>query len=217
MRPGLPRAAEIALSFAGLAIASPLILAAGAGVVLTSGFPVFFRQKRVGRGGRPFTLIKLRSMRRSGAGPRVTARGDGRVTPFGRFLRRSKLDELPELWNVLRGEMSFVGPRPEVAEYVDASNPLWARVLLARPGLTDPMTLQLRDEEVLMASVEGDREAYYRDVLQPLKLRGYCDYLDRRSWRSDLQVILETVLAVLLQRRSAALEAVESPKPRSGP
>jgi lipopolysaccharide/colanic/teichoic acid biosynthesis glycosyltransferase len=192
---------EVAVAVVGLAAAAPLILVAGAGVVVTSGLPVFFRQKRVGRGGRPFTLIKLRSMRSSRGGPQVTARGDSRVTPFGRFLRRSKLDELPELWNVLRGEMSFVGPRPEVPEFVDSGNPLWARVLRARPGLTDPMTVSLRDEESLMAGVEGDREAFYRKVLQPLKLQGYCEYLDRRSWRTDLGVLWQTGLAIVLQIR----------------
>jgi lipopolysaccharide/colanic/teichoic acid biosynthesis glycosyltransferase len=201
MRSGLPRVVEVALAAIGLAAAAPLILVAGGVVVVTSGLPVFFRQKRVGRGGRLFTLIKLRSMRSSRGGPQVTARGDSRVTPFGRLLRRSKLDELPELWNVLRGEMSFVGPRPEVPEYVDPVNPLWAKVLRARPGLTDPMTVSLRNEESLMAGVEGDKEAFYRRVLQPLKLQGYCEYLDRRSWKTDLGVLWQTGLAIVLQTR----------------
>jgi len=204
LRPGLPRAFEVLLSLLGLAVAAPAILLAGAGIVLTSGFPVFFRQKRVGRGGRPFTLIKLRSMRVSRGGPQVTAQGDSRVTPFGRFLRRSKLDELPELWNVFKGDMSFVGPRPEVPELVDPANPLWQEILLARPGLTDPMTVRLRDEEALMAGVEGDREAFYRDTLQPLKLQGYCEYLRRRTFRSDMRVLWETVLAVLWPSRSGS-------------
>ncbi len=107
----------------------------------------------------------------------MTAGGDSRVTAIGRFLRRTKLDELPELWNVVRGEMSFVGPRPEVERFVRLEDPLWREVLEARPGLTDPTTLRLRDEESLLASVEGDREAYYRETLQPLKLRGYVEYL----------------------------------------
>ena len=192
LRPGLPRALEILLALSGLAVAAPAIVLAAAGIVLTSGFPAFFRQKRVGRGGRPFTMVKLRSMRPSRGGPKVTAGGDSRVTPFGRFLRRSKLDELPELWNVLKGEMSFVGPRPEVPELVDPANPLWKEVLLARPGLTDPVTVRLRDEETLMAGVEGDREAFYRETLQPFKLQGYCEYLRRRSWKTDLGVLART-------------------------
>ncbi len=128
---------------------------AAVAIVATSGWPVFFRQTRVGRDGKPFTLVKLRSMRASTEGPQVTARRDPRVTAVGTLLRRTKLDELPELWNVLRGDMSFVGPRPEVPGYVDLANPVWARVLKARPGLTDPVTVRLRDEEALMDGVEG--------------------------------------------------------------
>jgi lipopolysaccharide/colanic/teichoic acid biosynthesis glycosyltransferase len=191
------------LAAAGLAVASPLIAAGALAVLATSGRPAFFRQIRVGRGGKPFRLVKLRSMRNTEAGPRVTARGDDRVTPVGRLLRRSKLDELPELWNVLRGEMSFVGPRPEVPEYVDLDDTRWAEVLQARPGLTDPVTLALRDEEGLMESVEGDRELYYRETLQPRKLEGYRRYLERRTWRSDLGVIWNTI-AALLPGRSAS-------------
>lgn len=205
------------LSLLGLAVAAPAIFLAGAGIALTAGLPVFFRQRRVGRGGRPFTLIKLRSMRVSRGGPQVTARGDSRVTPFGRFLRRSKLDELPQLWNVFKGDMSFVGPRPEVPELVDPSNPLWRRVLLARPGLTDPVTVRLRDEELLMAGVEGDREAFYRETLQPFKLEGYCEYLQRRSWRTDLGVLFETVLAILWPSRSGSQGGSALPRKPPGP
>ncbi len=217
VRPGLPRALEVVLALMGLAVAAPAIVLAAAGTALTSGFPVFFRQKRMGRGGRPFTLIKLRSMRASRGGPQVTARGDSRVTPFGRFLRRSKLDELPELWNVFKGDMSFVGPRPEVPELVDPANPLWREILLARPGLTDPVTVRLRDEEALMAGVEGDREAFYRETLQPFKLQGYCAYLRRRTWRSDMGVLWETVLAVLWPSRSGSPGASALPRRPPGP
>jgi lipopolysaccharide/colanic/teichoic acid biosynthesis glycosyltransferase len=208
---GLPRPLEAALAFAGLAVASPVIAACAAAVVLTSGRPAFFRQIRVGRGGRPFRLVKLRSMRGAPAGPRVTARGDDRVTPVGRVLRRTKLDELPELWNVLRGEMSFVGPRPEVPEYVDLADPRWAEVLQARPGLTDPVTLALRDEEDLMESVAGDRERYYRETLQPRKLAGYRSYLERRTWRTDVGVIWNTVMALLPGRSTERRTSDQGP------
>ena len=196
-RSGLPRAVEAPLAVVGLLAASPVIALSAAAVVASSGFPAFFRQSRVGRGGKPFTLVKLRTMRPSRGGPEVTARGDDRITAVGRFLRTTKLDELPELWNVVRGEMSFVGPRPEVPRYVDLEDPLWQEVLRARPGLTDPTTLHLRDEESLMAGVEGDRDRYYREALQPAKLRGYVDYLRRRTWRSDLDVIWRTIAAIL--------------------
>jgi lipopolysaccharide/colanic/teichoic acid biosynthesis glycosyltransferase len=195
---------EAALAAGGLVVAAPVLAAAAAAIAATSGLPVLFRQIRVGRHGRPFTLIKLRTMRESGAGPKVTAGNDPRITPVGRFLRRTKLDELPELWNVLRGDMSFVGPRPEVADYVHPESALWREVLSVRPGLTDPVTLQLRHEESLLESVEGDREKYYRETLQPRKLEGYVIYLRRRSWRSDLGVLVATAGAILRPRRTDA-------------
>ena len=194
--PGLPRSVDLIASLAGLLAASPVIALTAAAVAVTSGFPVFFRQTRVGRGGKPFTLYKLRTMRVSPGGPEVTARGDGRITSVGRVLRRTKLDELPQLWNVLRGDMALVGPRPEVARYVQDTDPVWRQVLRAKPGLTDPVTLRLRDEEALLAQVEGDREHYYRQTLQPYKLKGYSDYLRERTWRSDLGVIWRTFRAI---------------------
>ncbi|HWC64857.1 MAG TPA: sugar transferase [Thermoanaerobaculia bacterium] len=196
VRPGLPRAVDIAAALAGLAVATPVVALAAAAIVLTTGDPPFFRQRRIGRYGRPFTLVKLRTMRRSTSGAAVTSRGDARVTRVGAVLRRTKVDELPQLWNVLRGEMAFVGPRPEVPRYVDPSHPLWVRVLAARPGLTDPVTLRLRNEEELLEGAPGDREAFYRAHLQPWKLRGYAAYLERRNWRTDARVLLETALAV---------------------
>lgn len=197
VRPGLPRVVDAVLAALGLVLSSPVLLAASVSVAMTSGLPVFFRQRRIGRGGRPFTLVKLRTMRASRGGPNVTAGDDDRVTPVGRFLRRSKLDELPELWNVMKGDMALVGPRPEVPEFVDPADPMWKTILLARPGLTDPVTVSLRDEELLMARIAGDRERYYRETLQPQKLRGYVSYLSSRSWWRDLEVIGVTTLAIL--------------------
>jgi len=199
-RRGLARPLEVALAASGLVLSAPLLAAAAVAVAATSGLPVLFRQVRVGRYALPFTLIKLRTMRSSGGGPKVTAGNDPRITAVGRFLRRTKLDELPELWNVLRGDMSFVGPRPEVADYVHPESPLWREVLSVRPGLTDPVTLRLRHEEALLESVEGDREKYYRETLQPRKLEGYVAYLRRRSWRTDLGVLLATAGAILRLR-----------------
>jgi lipopolysaccharide/colanic/teichoic acid biosynthesis glycosyltransferase len=200
---GIPRPLEALLAAGGLIVSLP-ILAVGAVLVrATSRGPAIFRQQRVGRGGRPFTLYKLRTMRVSAEGPQVTARGDDRITPVGRFLRRSKLDELPQLWNVVRGDMSLVGPRPEVARYVNIQDPAWQRVLRVRPGITDPVTLQLRDEETLLARVEGDRELFYREELQPEKLRQYATYLENRSTWTDVEVLYKTVLAVLFSGRYA--------------
>ena len=202
---GLPRAAEAVLALAGLAVAAPLLLLAGAAVAVTSPGPVLFRQQRVGRDGRPFTLLKLRTMRAAPAAVPLTVAGDARVTPVGRWLRRFKLDELPQLWNVARGDMSLVGPRPEVPRYVDLADPLWREVLAARPGLTDPVTLRLRDEEALLVDIAdvADMEVYYRERLLPWKLRGYRDYLCRRTWVSDLGVLGATALSVLRLYRPA--------------
>jgi len=198
--PGIPRAVEAVVAGVGLVVVSPVIALAGVVVRWTSTGPAFFRQERIGRAGRPFTLYKLRTMRISKDGPQITARGDSRVTPIGRFLRRSKLDELPQLWNVVRGDMALVGPRPEVRRYVAAEDPIWQRVLSVRPGITDPVTLELRDEESLLAAAPGDPERFYREELLPAKLRQYAAYLDRRSVWSDVAVLWKTVVAVLIPR-----------------
>ena len=131
---GLPRLVEAVVAGVALIVLSPLLAAVALAVTLGSRGGFLFRQVRVGRGGVPFTIFKVRTMRVEEEGPRVTAGGDPRVTPLGRWLRRTKLDELPELWNVMRGDMSFVGLRPEVPEYVDLGDPLWRRVLAQRPG-----------------------------------------------------------------------------------
>jgi lipopolysaccharide/colanic/teichoic acid biosynthesis glycosyltransferase len=192
--PGLPRSLEVVLSAAGLVVALPFLAVAAAAIRLTSSGTALFRQERIGRFGRPFLLLKLRTMR-AAEGPQVTATGDFRVTPVGRFLRRTKLDELPQLWNVLKGEMALVGPRPEVRTFVDLSNPAWRRVLEMRPGITDPVSLRLRFEEELLAAVPGDCAEFYRRVMVPFKVSKYLEYqLIRTPWR-DLEVLLQTLLS----------------------
>jgi lipopolysaccharide/colanic/teichoic acid biosynthesis glycosyltransferase len=199
---GIPRPIEAAMAVAGLIVSGPVIALAAIAVALTSPGPVIFRQKRVGLKGRHFVLYKIRTMRVAAGGPQVTAGGDSRVTKVGKLLRKTKLDELPELWNILKGDMSLIGPRPEVPRYVDLGNPEWLMVLQARPGLADPMTLRLRNEEELLAHVKGDRERFYLEMLQPFKLRGYINYLESRSWLSDLKVLWQTVVAVALPHRA---------------
>lgn len=193
---GLPPWFERSVSCVTLVALSPLMLLCALAVRLSSPGPVLFRQERVGEGGRPFQLVKFRSMRTGSEGAQVTARGDTRVTRVGEFLRKTKLDELPELWNVVRGDLSLVGPRPEVPKYVDLESPRWRAVLSVRPGITDPMTIMLRHEEEILAAVEGDPETYYREILLPEKLRGYIEYLRRRSAWSDLGVLFSTVFAI---------------------
>lgn len=189
---GLPRAVELPLALLGLVVSLPVLAVVAIAVRCSSRGPVLFRQERVGLLGQGFTLFKFRSMQVDSAGPCVTSKGDARVTLVGRVLRKFKLDELPELWNVVRGEMSLVGPRPEASEYVDTQDPLWQRVLEARPGLTDPVTVKLRNEEELLGCAGEGYESFYLTVLQPYKLAGYIEYLDKRTWRSDLRVLLDT-------------------------
>jgi lipopolysaccharide/colanic/teichoic acid biosynthesis glycosyltransferase len=209
---GLPRQVEAVIALAGLVMVAPLIALAVIAIAVTSRGPVIFRQKRMGRKGRPFTMYKLRTMRVANSGPQVTAGDDVRVTPVGKFLRKTKMDELPELWNVLKGDMSLIGPRPEVPRYVDLADPMWRLVLEARPGITDPMTLRLRNEEALLVEVEGDRERFYLKTLLPFKLGGYLNYLQARSWWSDLKVLWHTIIAVAFPNKTPlpTLEEIQS-------
>ena len=181
---------------AGLALfvlAVPLAVLAFA-VRLGSRGPALFTQVRVGRRGRTFRILKLRTMIHDAAsfGPPVTAAGDARVTPLGRILRRYKLDELPQLWNVFVGDMSFVGPRPEVPRFVAMYSPADRIVLDVRPGITDPASLRLRDEEDLLGRF-ADRERAYLEVLLPLKLELQRDYLAHQSFVGDVALILRTL------------------------
>jgi len=196
---GLPRTAEICLALAGLVFLIPLFAMLAVGIKTSSHGPVLFRQKRIGRRGNEFVLYKFRSMRSDADGLKLTARDDARLTRAGKWLRRYKLDELPQLWNVLRGEMSFVGPRPEVPEYVDLKDPLWQEILAVRPGITDPVALRLRNEEQLLASVE-DKEAFYAEILQPFKLRGWAEYARQKAWKTDLSILLRTFKVILLPK-----------------
>lgn len=166
-------------------------------VKASSPGPVLFRQQRVGRGGTPFELWKFRSMRTdSGTGPQVTADRDPRITSIGRLLRKTKLDELPELFNVLKGDLSLVGPRPEVARYV-ALYPEAEREFLQRyrPGITDPATVRFRNEEEILARASDPERAYREEVL-PEKLRMYRAYLEGASFMSDFKVLAQTLWVI---------------------
>ncbi len=192
----------------GLVLALPALALSAILIKIDSRGPVLFQQKRVGRYGREFTLLKLRTMTVTDSGPKVTATNDARITSVGKILRKTKVDELPGLWNVMRGEMSFVGPRPEVPELVDLNDPLWKEILTALPGITDPVTLRLRNEENLLASV-SDKDRFYREILQPFKLRGYVAFVRGKSWRSDIRIILETLRAIVFPNTAATPTAAE--------
>jgi len=193
------RAVDIVLSALALLCLAPALLLICLVVRLTSPGPALFRQVRVGRYGRPFGLLKYRTMEHGAVGPAVTERNDDRVTPVGRFLRRWKLDELPQLVNVLRGEMSLVGPRPEVPEYVAHYTDAQREALSVRPGLTGAATLAYRNEEALLAGRE-DVVAYYLAEVMPAKLAIELRYLRRRSIRTDLGLLVRTAWLVLSGR-----------------
>ena len=201
MRHILIRLLDIILSAAALLVLSPFFLLFVLLIKLTSPGPVFFRQHRVGWKRREFSLIKFRSMRMraENEGPAVTAGGDSRITKVGKFLRRTKLDELPELWNVLRGDMSLAGPRPEVPRYVKHYLPQWERVFSIRPGITDWSTLQFRDEESVLKHAE-DTELAYVEVVVPIKMKLALEYVDNFSLWQYIKVLFLTVWGITLGR-----------------
>jgi len=189
---------EVALCFLGLVFLAPLFLVIAMLIKLTSNGPVFFKQRRMGQYGKPFDLIKFRSMVHcpQDNGPQVTATGDRRVTTLGLILRRTKIDELPQLLNVLRGDMALVGPRPEVPRYVECYPDLFNLVLQQRPGITDICTVQLRNEELLLAQ-SSDPERYYIERLLPRKLAASIRENWHRTFLRDLRVLLATVVPFL--------------------
>jgi lipopolysaccharide/colanic/teichoic acid biosynthesis glycosyltransferase len=186
---------DVLLSALALLILSPLMLAVAVAVRVDSPGPAIFRQTRVGRGGRPFGMLKFRSMATAQApgAPLLTVANDVRVTRVGALLRGSKLDELPQLVNVLRGDMSFVGPRPEVPRYV-ALYPSQLRdlILSVRPGITDEASIEFRNESDLLAGAP-DPEARYLEEILPRKLEIYARYAGERSFGGDLRILLRTV------------------------
>ena len=209
---GIPRALEVAIAAAAILVFLPLFVIAAVAIRGTSSGPALFRQRRVGRRGRGFVLLKFRSMKVGSSGAHVTASGDARITPVGRVLRYLKIDELPALWNVLRGDLSLVGPRPEVSTYVDLADPRWQHVLEARPGITDPVAVRLRREEALIGSQSEDPDRFYREILLPFKLAGYLDYLSTRTPWSDCRVLGWTLLAVVWPRaaRPPSIDEIRS-------
>jgi len=197
----LKRAFDLVASAAGLVILAPLFVAVAIAIKLDSPGPVFYRATRTGKDDVHFRLIKFRSMA-AGAdrqGPGITAAGDRRVTRVGRVLRRTKIDELPQLFNVLKGDMSLVGPRPEDPRYVALYTDEQRRVLNVRPGLTSPASLVYRHEEALLTG--DDWERVYVEQVLPDKLALDLRYVETASLGSDLGIIVRTVGALF--RRSA--------------
>jgi lipopolysaccharide/colanic/teichoic acid biosynthesis glycosyltransferase len=196
----MTRLRDIAIASFVLAAVSPLLLVLMFLIRIDSPGRAMYRQERVGLGGTTFRIHKLRTMRIGVSGPSVTRKGDDRVTHIGRWLRASKLDELPQLIDVLQGKMSLVGPRPEVPRYVDLWPAEAKRIILSvRPGITDPVTVRLRGEEQVLAA-SSDPELTYIEELLPLKTDAYVTYVQTRTVLGDFGVVVATLLAVLFPR-----------------
>ena len=195
------RVFDVFVSVLALILFWPLLLAATLLIKLDDRGAIIYRQVRVGRFGREFMIVKFRTMRERSdvAGPSITAAGDPRITRVGRWLRKTKLDELPQLWNVLLGEMSFVGPRPEVPKYVALYTAEQRRVLDLPPGITDEASVEFKDEESLLASA-SDPEKYYVEYCIPRKIALNLAYAEKATVFQDVKVMLRTIRSIWFRR-----------------
>jgi lipopolysaccharide/colanic/teichoic acid biosynthesis glycosyltransferase len=190
------RALDILVATGLLLLAWPFLAVIAGLILLTSGRPVFFHQSRVGEHGRRFVLHKLRTMQVVASGPEVTAQSDARITRLGAFLRRTAIDELPQLWHVLRGQMTLVGPRPESDTLATRYPASCQAILLARPGLTGPAQLHYRERSAVPPAGWSDVEAYYLQVLVPLRVAADQEYLADPTLRRTLRYLFLTALFV---------------------
>ncbi|MBU4273949.1 MAG: sugar transferase [Planctomycetes bacterium] len=209
----LKRLLDVTAAGLGLLLLSPLLAVVALLVKLTSPGPALFRQERVGRGGKPFFILKFRSMVADAPnrGGQITYGADPRITTVGRLIRKTKIDELPQLLNVLRGEMSLVGPRPEVRKYVDMFAEDYEEILRVRPGITDLASVKYRDEAAILGAAADPEQEYVERVL-PEKIRLAREYVRRQSLLLDLGIIFGTLFhiardAVARRRDSAADES----------
>ena len=196
----LKRYFDISASFVGLLFIFPIFLIVSIWIKLDSSGPVFFRQTRVGRYGVLFDIFKFRTMKLdSESAGRLTVGSDSRITSSGRFLRKTKIDELPQLIDVLFGRMSFVGPRPEVPEFIDCY-PLDVKekVLSVRPGITDRASIEMVDENEILAKYQDSRQAYI-DIILPIKQSYYLKYVEDHSLWDDILIILSTFKKIIIR------------------
>ena len=200
----MKRTLDIVVSLIGLICFLPLLLVVAILIKLDSTGPIFFRQERIGRGFRPFQILKFRTMidNAQRTGGLITFGGDPRVTRIGRILRKTKVDELPQLLNVFKGEMSLVGPRPEVPRYVRAFQKEYEEILKVRPGMTDLASLKYRNEEAMLGQSEHPEEEYMKRVL-PDKIKLAQDYVRHSSFLFDLSLIFKTLFKLFDYRMSS--------------
>lgn len=190
---------DIVTSLIGLLLLFPFFLIIAILVRINMKSPVFFSQKRVGQYGRLFELVKFRTMTVDHEGNSISVMGENRITPFGRMLRKHKLDDLPQLWNVLKGDMSFVGPRPDVPGYADTLTGEDRKLLLLKPGITGPATIKYSREEELLA-LQEDPQKFNDEILWPDKVKINLQYLSHRSFWLDLKIIVFTLLGKKLTK-----------------
>ena len=201
---------DIMASALGLILLLPVICVIALAIAIHSGKPVFFRQKRLGRNGCEFHLLKFRTMVTAKNGPGLTCEGDVRVTRIGRWLRKRKLDELPQLFNVLKGEMSLVGPRPDLEEFWSQASLEDRRILELTPGVTGAASLAFCDEERLLAQVPAEQlPSFYLQEVLPQKARLDSEYAAQATFRSDCGILLQTVFLPLLRRQREKREVIE--------
>ena len=194
----LKRPFDFIFSFLGLLIILPFLVIISTWIKLQMPGPIFFTQTRVGKNGKHFKMIKFRTMTVNHGGCSISVGGEARITPLGAKLRKYKLDELPELWNVLKGDMSFVGPRPDVPGYADQLNGEDREILKLKPGITGPASMKYADEETILAN-QDDPVRYNNEVIWPDKVRINREYLKRQNFWLDLKIIFFTVLGRQLE------------------
>jgi lipopolysaccharide/colanic/teichoic acid biosynthesis glycosyltransferase len=198
----LKRVVDVFGSTAALLLSFPISLITAIAIKVGSRGPVLYKQERVGKDGETFLLYKFRSMvTEADSGSKLTTEGDSRVTAMGKVIRPTNIDEIPQLLNVLRGEMSLVGPRPEVPEYVDLDDGRWQEVLSVRPGITSPETITFRNEDEILARFDDPEEGYV-DAVLPRKLSLARSYVRNQSFAYDLKVIGQTIIDVLTGGRA---------------
>jgi len=191
----LKRTFDILLSVFAIFLLFPFFLLVSLLIVIDSGFPIFFLQKRIGRDAKEFNIIKFRTMKKNNENITITVSDDSRITRIGKYLRKTKIDELPEILNVLFGQMSFVGPRPDVKGYADKLKGANRKILALRPGITGPASLKYYNEEYIL-SQKSNPKKYNDEVIFPDKVKINMDYFHNRSFFLDLKIIFATIFRI---------------------
>ena len=191
----LKRTFDILLSIFAIFLLFPFFLLVSFLIVIDSGFPIFFLQKRIGRDAKEFNIIKFRTMKKNNENITITVSDDSRITRIGKYLRKTKIDELPEILNVLFGQMSFVGPRPDVKGYADKLKGANRKILALRPGITGPASLKYYNEEYIL-SQKSNPKKYNDEVIFPDKVKINMDYFHNRSFFLDLKIIFATIFRI---------------------